>query len=237
MGSLAAGGAAAIGTGAFTQVSANRGVKVNLAGDGNALLALRSSSSRNRNDEYVVYENDGTLSIDISGTNPNLSASGINDDAVTIIRDMFDIVNQGPNPVFVWHETNADDGDSDANDGNAAAPFGLFADLPANKEPGAPPRQSGPGGVSTGLGEGEKAQDALSSEEGNNLGSSIPARNIVRPGQAIKEVGTFFSGIDDDDFLIDEEITIVAQDVRSFEGTVDFGAGGPREVEVTDPTP
>jgi hypothetical protein len=237
VGSIAAAGAAGLGTGAFTQVSANRGVNVSLAGDGNALLALKSSSSRNRNDEYVVYEGDGTLSIDISSSNPNLSAAGINDDAVTIIRDMFDIVNQGPNPVFVWHETNANDGDSDANDGNGAAPFGLFSDLPANKEPGAPPRQSGPGGVTTGLGEGEKAQDALSSEEGNNLGSSIPARNVVRPGQAIKEVGTFFFGIDPNDFPIDGEITIVAQDVTTFKGDVDFSVGGPREVEVTDPTP
>jgi hypothetical protein len=236
-GSLAAGGAAVMGSGAFTQVSANRGVKVNLAGDGNALLALRSNSNLNRNDEYVVYESDNTLSIDISPSNPNIAGAGINDDAVTIIRDMFDIVNQGPNSVFVWHETNANDGDSDANDGNDAAPFGLFSDLPANKEPGAGPRQSGPGGVTTGLGEGEKAQDALSSEEGNNLGSSIPARNVVRPGQSIREVGTFFFGIDPNDFPIDGEINIVAQDITTFEGTVDFSVGGPREVEVTDPTP
>jgi hypothetical protein len=237
LGSLAAGGAAIGGTGAFTQVSANRGVSVNLANDNNAYLALKSSSNRNRNDEYVVYENDGTLSIDMTSNNPNLQGNGINDDAVTIIRDMFDIVNQGPNPVFVWHETNANDGDSDANDGNGAAPFGLFSDFPANKEPGAGPRQSGPGGVTTGLGEGEKAQDALSSEEGNNLGSSIPARNVVRPGQTMREVGTFFFGIDPNDFPINGDITIVAQDVNTFEGTVDFSVGGPREVEVTDPTP
>jgi hypothetical protein len=237
LGSLAAGGAAIGGTGAFTQVSANRGVGVNLANDNNAYLALKSSSNRNRNDEYVVYENDGTLSIDMTSNNPNLQGNGINDDAVTIIRDMFDIVNQGPNPVFVWHETNANDGDSDDNDGNGAAPFGLFSDFPANKEPGAGPRQSGPGGVTTGLGEGEKAQDALSSEEGNNLGSSIPERNIVGPGQTMREVGTFFSGIDPNDFPINGDITIVAQDVNTFEGTVDFSVGGPREVEVTDPTP
>jgi hypothetical protein len=212
-------------------------VTVNLAGDAAALLALKSSSGRNRNDEYVVYEGDGTLSIDISSSNPNISGNGINDDAVTIIRDMFDIVNQGPNPVFVWHETNDNDGDSDANDGNGAAPFGLFADLPANREPGGGPRQSGPQGVTTGLGEGEKAQDALSSVEGNNLGSSIPARNLVGPGQAIREVGTFFFGIDPHDFPIDGEITLVAQDIQTFEGSVDFSAGGPREVEVTDPTP
>jgi hypothetical protein len=72
IGSLAAGGAALMGTGAFTQVSARRGVKVNLAGDTNALLGLKSSSSRNRNDEYVVYEGDNTLSIDISASNPNI---------------------------------------------------------------------------------------------------------------------------------------------------------------------
>jgi hypothetical protein len=224
-----------MGTGAFTQVSADRGVKVELAGDKNALLALKSSESRNRNSEYVGYEDDNTLAIDISSSNANIQGSGINDDATTIIRDMFDIVNQGPNPVFVWQETNDNDGDRDAGDGNAAAPFGLFADFPANKEPGAAAPRSGPEGPTTGLGEGENGQDALSSEEGNNFGGSIPARCFLGPGQSLREVGTFFSGIEESDFPIDGNITLVAQDVASFEGSVT--RVNSNTVRVNDPTP
>ena len=241
LGSMAAGSAALMGTGAFTQISASRGVKVSLAGDANALLGLRSDSSKNRNAEYVEYESDDTLSINISGTNSNLAAEGINDDAVTIIRDMFDIVNQGPNPVFVWQETNGDDGDNDANDANPI-PFGLFADYPDNVEPadhghagGGVQPSSGPSEPTLGLGEGETGADALSSEEGNNMGSSIPERNLVRPGHAMRELGTFFFGIDPADFPINGEITLMAQDINSFEGSVSFINS--YTVEVDDPTP
>jgi hypothetical protein len=232
VGSLAAGAAAVTGTGAFTSVSANRDVTVNVASDSNALLGFKTDQS-GPNSDYVLGNNSGTLSIDISGNNGNFAGSGINDDATTIIRDMFDIVNQGTQPVFVWQETNDDDGDDDA--GDSGAPFGLFSDYPAWREPGAPQRESGPGGVTTGLGEGEKAQDALSSEEGLNLGSSIPARNYVEPGQRIREVGTFFFGEDISD--INGEITLRAVDVDSFEGSVNIVSNPNRVVEVTDPTP
>jgi hypothetical protein len=236
MGSIAAGGAATIGTGAFTSVSANRGVSVTVADDSDALLTFTTAGS-GPNSQYA--ETDGkTLSIDITGDNDNIAGggSGINQDATTIIRDIFDIRNKGTQAVFVWQETNeSDDG----------IPFGLFADYPAHAEPGTAQPQSGPTEPTTGLGEGESGQDALSSDEGNNFGASKPARLYLEPGEALQEVGTFFFGSDLSSFSGD--ITLVAQAVRTFEGSVEtpdgFGATqsagdlSGHEVRVTDPTP
>ena len=235
MGSLAAGGAAAMGSGAFTSVSANRGVTVDVADDSDALLAFETSNA-GANSAYVEETESGTISIDISDSNDNFAGGGINQNATTIIRDMFDIRNQGTQAVFVWQETNQyDDG----------IPFGLSADYPAHAEPGTDAPASGPVEPTTGLGEGETGQDALSSEEGNNLGASIPARLYLEPGEALQEVGTFFFGSELESFS--GNIKLNAQAISTFEGTVetDDGYGATQqdasladhEVRVNDPTP
>ena len=59
-GALSAGGAAAIGTGAFSSVSANRDISVEVADDSQAYLALQSES------EYAEETGDGTLELDFS---------------------------------------------------------------------------------------------------------------------------------------------------------------------------
>jgi hypothetical protein len=236
LGTAAAGVSAAVGTGAFTSVSANRGVSVSVADDSDALLAFETANS-GPNSQYTVTDGN-TLSIDISGSNNNMAGGGegINQNATTIIRDMFDIRNQGTQAVFVWQETNEfDDG----------IPFGLFSDFPAHAEPGTNPPQSGTAGPTTGFGEGESGQDALSSDEGNNFGASIPARLYLEPGEALRELGTFFFGSDLSSFS--GEIRIVAQAIDTFEGTVEtpdgFGATqqdsalSGHEVRVNDPTP
>ena len=58
-GAMAAGGAATLGSGAFTSAQAARDVSVEVADDSEAYLALES------NDEYAV-ERDGTLELDFS---------------------------------------------------------------------------------------------------------------------------------------------------------------------------
>jgi hypothetical protein len=234
LGSAAVGGATAVSTGAFTSVSANRSVSVNVADDSDALLALTTEDAGS-NSAYA--ETDGqTLGIDITGDNGAIGGDGINQNATTIIRDIFDIRNQGTQAVFVWQETNEfDDG----------IPFGLFADFPAHAEPGTEAPQSGTAGPTTGIGEGETGQDALSSDEGNNFGASIPSRLYLEPGESLQELGTLFSGSDLESF--DGEIRLVAQAVSTFEGTVEFfnGLGATEtgedlsghEVRVNDPTP
>lgn len=60
LGALSAGGAAAVGSGAFTSAVAKRDVSVEVADDSEAYLALES------NDEYAIENSDGTLELDFS---------------------------------------------------------------------------------------------------------------------------------------------------------------------------
>jgi hypothetical protein len=222
VGSLAAGGAAVTGTGAFTSVSANRDVSVEVADDTDALLSFTTANA-GPNSQYVKTDG-GTLSIDISDSNDKIAGGGegINQNATTIIRDMFDIRNQGTQAVFAYVEDSPDN-------------FGLFADYPAHAEPDAPAQpSSGPSEPTTGLGEGKSGQDAISIDGGGNVGASIPERIYLEPGEALREVGTFFFGSNLQD--VDGNITLKAVAVSNTEATVDTS---PKDafVDVTDPTP
>ncbi|MEF8787409.1 MAG: hypothetical protein V5A45_15910 [Haloarculaceae archaeon] len=64
MGSLAAGGAAAIGTGAVDRVTAGRNVTVSVVGDNAAEVKLIASS------QYASYNNDGELQLNLPELNP-----------------------------------------------------------------------------------------------------------------------------------------------------------------------
>ena len=103
LGALASGSAAAIGTGAFTSVSADRSVDVNVAGDAAAYLRLEGTGGNNS--EYVTDDgNGGQLEIDLTDTNDNFGTedpNGVNPDAVTQIDDLFVIQNQGTQEVDV----------------------------------------------------------------------------------------------------------------------------------------
>ncbi|WP_229125329.1 hypothetical protein [Halapricum desulfuricans] len=102
MGSLAAGGAAAIGSGAFTKVNANRTAQINIAGDSSALLALDDSNSANS--DYVEYSTYDEAFVNIEGDNSELNENpaGINTDANTTIKDIFEVRNQGTQEAFVY---------------------------------------------------------------------------------------------------------------------------------------
>lgn len=97
LGSAAVGGATAMGTGAFTSVTADRSVDVAVAGDSDALLTVQEVSG-SANSKYVTIESDGTLSIDIS----TKQGKGLNEDATTKIKDLFQIRNRGTQDVYVW---------------------------------------------------------------------------------------------------------------------------------------
>ena len=95
MGSLAAGSAAAVGTGAFTFVEAGRGVTVQTTGDDSAYLKLDGDN------EYVT-DNSGELTIDLGGTSGNGNGgSAFNYDAATRVQGVVTVVNQGPNGLSV----------------------------------------------------------------------------------------------------------------------------------------
>ncbi|WP_257298014.1 DUF1102 domain-containing protein [Haloarchaeobius sp. FL176] len=101
VGSLAAGGAAALGTGAFTNVTATRNIDVEVADDASAYLRLEGDGGANS--EYVTGDgNGGTLSINLDSSNAtSAGGDGVNPDAVTQIDDLFVIKNQGTQEVDV----------------------------------------------------------------------------------------------------------------------------------------
>ena len=122
LGSITAAGAAGIGTGAFTSVSADRDVSVNVAGDSSAFLKFDLEDEPNA--AYAEVPQNGTLEIALDGSltdgNGNPAGSGVNDDAYTIIRDIFTITNQGTQDIYVGvdgstlPEKNASTGDDKA---------------------------------------------------------------------------------------------------------------------------
>ncbi|QKY20959.1 hypothetical protein B4589_011455 [Halolamina sp. CBA1230] len=98
LGSLTAAGAAGIGTGAFTSVTAERGVNVNVAPDANAYLGLDQISGEPNSQDYTSI-NDGELKLFDTGT---VDGSGFNLDAVTLVDNLFKIKNQSSQKQYVW---------------------------------------------------------------------------------------------------------------------------------------
>jgi len=98
MGSVAAGGAATIGTGAFTSVTAERSVDVAVAGDQSAYLALEKVSS-SPNTEYLDTSGD-TVSFALDGTDEG--GQGFNPNAITRIDDLVKVTNQGTQSIYFW---------------------------------------------------------------------------------------------------------------------------------------
>jgi len=99
-----AGSGGVVSSGAFTSVDANRSMNVAVAGDANAMLALRGCDGPNG--AYVTGAGTGAATIDLSESNPKVVGDGVNDDAVSRFDDVLEIRNQGTQPVGVWLEAN-----------------------------------------------------------------------------------------------------------------------------------
>ncbi|SET05431.1 hypothetical protein SAMN04488694_103214 [Natrinema hispanicum] len=91
LGTIVAGGGAALGTGAFTTVEADRTVSVSTSGDGSAFLSISGNS------EYVTDgDNDTTNEFVIDlGSHGSQQGSGFNENAKTVLNDVLTITNQG----------------------------------------------------------------------------------------------------------------------------------------------
>ena len=94
LGALASGSAAAMGTGAFNSVSANRGVSVEVADDSSAFLGLNATS------KYSSESGSGQLNINLDSAS-NGNGTGINADATTNILNVFEITNNGNQEVAI----------------------------------------------------------------------------------------------------------------------------------------
>lgn len=109
MGALTAGGAAAIGTGAFSRVESQRMVSIQVAEDPDAYLGLKPLDTPNSNN-YVSLDGNGHLQIDIGEHDdfePNGNAApgqGVNSDSFTWFDGMFEICNQGKADATISYE-------------------------------------------------------------------------------------------------------------------------------------
>ena len=129
IGSLAAGGAAAIGTGAFTSVEASRTIAVEVAGDSSAFLLLDPSLKSSANDVFASYD-DGQLVLNFDDT--AAGGEGINNNAVTTFDQVFKLKNHGTQSVNIWFEHSLPgvtfyrfNPDSNSLDGPSNAKIGL----------------------------------------------------------------------------------------------------------------
>lgn len=98
LGSLTAAGAAGIGTGAFTSVTADRDMYVAVADDANAFLSL-DDIDNSPNSEYVDTTSNGIV-LNLDST--NAGGSGFNVNSQTRIDDLLQVANQGSQTVNVW---------------------------------------------------------------------------------------------------------------------------------------
>lgn len=92
LGSIAAGGAAVVGSGAFASVEATRSVGVNVAGDKSAYLGLEATSP------YAEVQGK-QLKLDFRSNNDG--GDGVNADAVSTFDGVFRMVNNGPNDLDI----------------------------------------------------------------------------------------------------------------------------------------
>lgn len=104
LGALSAGGASAVGTGAFTGASADRGFQVQVSGDASALLGIKSSSGPNS--AYADTTSGGEFRVNLSPSNKNIGSGiaggeGINPNSTTFIQDVFEIANQGTQEIEI----------------------------------------------------------------------------------------------------------------------------------------
>jgi len=111
LGALATGSAAAVGTGAFTSVSADRTLSIDTAGDADAFLSITKAEDDN-DDVYAnaaeyVEINNGQVSLDFTQADDTTgsSASGINENAKTIFDRLLDVTNNGTQDVEFWIES------------------------------------------------------------------------------------------------------------------------------------
>ncbi|MDZ7687583.1 MAG: DUF1102 domain-containing protein [Halobacteriales archaeon] len=107
IGSASVGGSALLGSGAFTRVESQRRVKIEVAEDPDAYLGLDGCEG-SPNQSYTDLDEDGHLEVEMSPMNENVGETelgeGINSDSRSYFDDVFQICNQGKQPVCVWIE-------------------------------------------------------------------------------------------------------------------------------------
>lgn len=103
-------GAGAVGTGAFTSVSAERDVTVQVADDANALLGIETGNGPNA-EAFAETTDDETVALNLSGT--DTSGSGLGTDSTYQFDDILRLTNQGTQTVYAWVTFDFSEADDD----------------------------------------------------------------------------------------------------------------------------
>ena len=112
VGGLTAAGGAALGTGAFTSVEAERSVSIDVADDDRAFLRLEPLVKDGIKDNPTGRSKDfgQTVSFTIPGTGDgeSQSAEGVGLDSVYEFHDLLQVSNQGTQPVALYSSYDGD---------------------------------------------------------------------------------------------------------------------------------
>ena len=113
-GAAAVGGSALLGSGAFSEVNAQRQVTVQVAEDPNAYLGMDdcqdSDGNTTPNSSFASIDDDGHLQVDMTPSNPTneggagdgAQGTGVNSESITWFDNVFQICNQGKEDVCLW---------------------------------------------------------------------------------------------------------------------------------------
>jgi hypothetical protein len=98
LGALAAGSGAAVGTGAFSSVEAQREIGISVAGDADSYLAIESGTE---NGEYLTGADTSAAALDLTSSNSQVTGGGegLNANALSTFADVFSVRNQGTQDV------------------------------------------------------------------------------------------------------------------------------------------
>ena len=105
VGALAAGGAAAVGSGAFTQATATRQVEINVVDDTEGYMSFVVDDSEVANGQYATLNKNGEVVLSFTeeaGTNSfgGPAGQGVNTNSVYYFDGVFGIANQGQDESF-----------------------------------------------------------------------------------------------------------------------------------------
>lgn len=104
-GTLLVGSVTTLSTGAFTSVSADRDITINVSGDSDALLGLNPN---NLDNSAYATESGGTVRVDISDTlGRDFDGEGVSPFALTEIEEMIEVTNQGTQEIAVVVESSS----------------------------------------------------------------------------------------------------------------------------------
>jgi hypothetical protein len=104
VGSLAAAGAAGLGTGAFTSVQADRAMAIEVSGDAQAYLALTKGPNVDVANDVVDTSGD-QVKLNFDGS--NTQAGGLNEDGITQFANVLTVENQGTTEAIFGVDTSS----------------------------------------------------------------------------------------------------------------------------------